>query len=62
MNVHCKDRSRGPVAVGDGNIPIDKVVRRLNETGYDGYYVIEHFDADNQMETIKRSADYLKQL
>ncbi len=59
QHVHCKDRSIEPVAVGDGRIPIDKVVTALLKSGYKGYFAIEHFDAKNQLECIRKSASFL---
>ena len=73
VHVHCKDRkedreavsvhNRGmsPVAAGDGYIPIAELIKELKKQGYDGYLAMEHFDAPNQIETIKRSAMYLNQ-
>ncbi len=74
-HVHCKDRGeepgmterqhcRGlaPVAVGDGYLPVDEVVRRLKAGGYQGFLAIEHFGARDQLEAIRRSARYLSGL
>ena len=62
-HVHCKDRGEGPaVAVGDGKIPIKEVVSQLLSSGYDGYFAIEHFDADDQMGYIERSARFLRSI
>lgn len=71
-HVHCKDRgaeagfegcrfSRGlaPVAVGDGYLPVDAVVRRLKQQGYRGYLAVEHFGMADQMTAMVRSAKYL---
>ena len=75
VHVHCKDRGeeagmtgqqycRGliPVAVGDGYLPVDEVVRRLKSRGYQGFLAIEHFGARDQLEAICRSARYLSGL
>ena len=71
-HVHCKDRgavkqeenliNRGllTVAVGDGYIPVMELVKKVVNTGYDGYFAIEHFDAPNQEIYIKKSAAFLK--
>ena len=61
-HVHCKDRGEhfSSVAAGDGTIPIAELVGMLRESGYDDYLAIEHFDAPNQAEKIKRSAEFLK--
>lgn len=61
-HVHCKDRGKhfSSAAVGDGMMPIAELIRMLKESGYDGYLAIEHFDAPDQAEKIKRSAEFLK--
>ncbi len=48
------------VAVGDGYMPISELVEKIKETGYSGYFVIEHFDAPNQEEYMRRSTEFLK--
>lgn len=70
-HVHCKDRGeepgragricRGlrPVAVGDGYLPLAQIVRQLEQSGYRGYYAVEHFGLERQYEGILRSARYL---
>lgn len=74
VHVHCKDRREsqyvkgefcrglGQCAAGEGYIPIDSLVKRLKERGYNGYLAIEHFDVENQISYIEKSADYLKKL
>lgn len=62
VHVHCKDRGQEPVAVGDGYIPMRKIVGKILESGYDGYFAIEHFDAADQERCINRSAAFLKSL
>lgn len=61
-HVHCKDRGEhfSPAAAGDGSIRIAELIGMLKESGYDEYLAIEHFDAPDQAETIKRSAEFLK--
>lgn len=73
VHVHCKDRGiegepkgefhRGMrvCAVGQGYIPIKKLVRKIEAKGYSGFFAIEHFDAPDQMAYIKESAEYLQQ-
>jgi sugar phosphate isomerase/epimerase len=61
-HVHCKDRSAEAIPVGDGRIPIKEVVTRLVESGYDGYFAIEHFDAKDQMGFIGKSAGFLNSI
>lgn len=50
------------VAAGEGYLPIAELVKRLKEMGYDGYLAIEHFDAPNQEECMKRSTDFLRKI
>lgn len=59
VHVHCKDRSTEPVAVGDGSIPIAEIVKKLKESGYNGYLAIEHFGVLNQEEAMLKSAAFL---
>ncbi len=61
-HVHCKDRSHEAVAVGEGRLPIGEVVTALLKSGYNGYFAIEHFDAKDQLDCIKKSALYLQNL
>lgn len=73
-HVHCKDRGEEadapggnnpglrPVAVGEGYLPIEELVKKLQKTGYDGYLAIEHFDAPDQENCIPRSALFLRSL
>ncbi|MGN0431967.1 MAG: sugar phosphate isomerase/epimerase family protein [Lachnospiraceae bacterium] len=74
-HVHCKDRGKEPaaeetearlnkgllpVAAGEGYMPIADMVAKLKAAGYDGYLAIEHFDASDQEECMKRSAAFLR--
>ncbi len=71
-HVHCKDRGEDtvataklnkgllPVAAGEGYMPIAELIGKLKNAGYDGYLAIEHFDAKEQEECMKRSAAFLK--
>ncbi|MBQ7956082.1 MAG: sugar phosphate isomerase/epimerase [Lachnospiraceae bacterium] len=66
-HVHCKDRGDDgqgnrlvSVATGSGYLSIEEMVKKLAGEKYDGYLAIEHFDAPNQKNTIKSSAEYLK--
>lgn len=49
-----------PVPVGEGYLPIGEMVRRLKKDGYTGYLAIEHFGAEDQIEFMRKSAEYLK--
>ena len=60
VHVHCKDRGAESVAVGDGYIPVEGVLNRMTEAGYEGYLAIEHFDAADQESCIKKSAAFLR--
>lgn len=62
-HVHCKDRGEDflSVSAGEGTIPIDKLIGCLKACGYHGYLAIEHFDAPNQEECIRRSAVFLRE-
>lgn len=73
VHLHCKDRGMEPhmeafrykrgmatCATGSGYLPIQKIIREAMEEGYHGYYAIEHFGAENQMETMRQSAAFLK--
>lgn len=62
VHVHCKDRAEEAVAVGDGRIPLEELIMRFEQRGYDAYLAIEHFDAADQETAIRRSADFLRRL
>ena len=77
-SVHCKDRAFTentgspcvtvanrklyPVAVGDGNLPIEKMMRVLLDSGYTGSFVAEHFGSIEQLKCMERSAAFLKRV
>ena len=70
-DVHCKDRAFSPAsgspmlsvggralypcAVGDGDLPVAGIVRRLLECGYTGCFAAEHYGSARQKEDIARS-------
>lgn len=67
VHVHCKDRGTEEgglacVPTGGGYLPVRELVTRLKVQGYDGYLAIEHFDAPDQFEYIRRSAEFLKSI
>lgn len=64
VNVHCKDRLSdvSSCATGTGIIPFKTIVENLRQINYDGNYTIEHFDIENQLEALKKSAEYMKSL
>lgn len=51
-----------PVPVGGGYMPIKELVKKLLEAGYDGYFAIEHFGSPDQLDFIKKSADFMKSI
>ena len=55
-------RGLAPVPVGEGYLPIAKLVQRLIADGYTGYLAIEHFGAEDQIEFMRRSAAFLHKL
>ena len=62
VNVHCKDRLSdvSSCATGTGIIPFKTIISNLKEINYNGNYTIEHFDIDNQLEAMEKSAKFLK--
>lgn len=74
VHVHCKNRGEDmtvsgginpgllPISTGEGYLPVGKLVENLQEIGYEGYLAIEHFDAPDQEDCIKRSAKYLRDI
>lgn len=55
-------RGMKPVPVGDGYLPIAKLVQKLKDQGYEGYMAIEHFGAPDQLGFMLKSAEFLKTL
>lgn len=49
-----------PSPVGEGMIPIDSIIQKLQGIGYQGNYAIEHFDAVDHWEYIRRSVRFLQ--
>ena len=49
-----------PSAVGEGCIPIRRLVHKMREDGYQGYFAIEHFDAKDQERCMQASAASLR--
>jgi len=48
-----------PAPVGEGCIKMREIIAALEARGYDGIYTIEHFGAENQLEYIRKSAEFL---
>lgn len=51
-----------PVPVGQGYMPIEKLINKLEDAGYEGYLAIEHFGAKDQLGFMKASAEFLVSL
>ena len=47
--------------VGYGEIPIEQIVKTLLQSGYNGYFAIEHFGSMNQLSDMEKSAEKLKE-
>lgn len=72
VHVHCKDRGEEPghqkkynkglatVPVGKGYLPIRELQQLILTKGYQGYFAIEHFGADDQYGCLLESAAYLR--
>lgn len=74
VHVHCKDRgveeindnkaiyNRGmrPCPTGYGYLPIREIIDNLSRDNYIGYFAIEHFGADDQIDFIMRSAKFME--
>ena len=48
-----------PAAVGSGVIAMEQIVKQLKQSGYEGFYTIEHFGAADQLEYMRASAEWL---
>lgn len=62
IHVHCKDRGTQSVAVGDGYLPMAESLTDILQSGYQGYFAIEHFDAPEQENCIRRSAAKIQEI
>lgn len=64
VNVHCKDRLSdvSSCPTGTGIIPFKTIVENLKHIKYDGNFTIEHFDIENQVEAMKKSAEFILNL
>ena len=62
IHVHCKDRGTQSVAVGDGYLPMAEILTDILQSGYQGYFAIEHFDAPEQENCIRRSAAKIQEI
>lgn len=50
-----------PSFVGGGCVAMKYILKNLKEKGYDDTLTIEHFDVTNYMESIEKSAQWIKQ-
>lgn len=55
-------RKMYPAAVGSGCIAVERIVRRLQDSGYDGNYAIEHFGSKHQLADMLASVRYVRSL
>ena len=65
-HVHLKDRKamhdRASLPVGTGIVPLKDVVDELLQSGYDGWFTIEHFGAPSMLKYTKESVKNLKKV
>lgn len=65
IHVHCKDRAydeNGSICaspVGDGFIKMEDILYGLQRSGYNGKLTIEHFGAENYLEFMLKSANWI---
>lgn len=75
VHIHAKDRgeeslsevfacNKGMAAcpTGAGYLPVERIVREAITEGYQGYVAVEHFGAQNQIEYMQKSAEFLCRL
>lgn len=55
-------RNMYPSPVGAGCIKMKRIIEELKKDGYCGIFTIEHFGAADQMEYIKKSAEFLSEV
>jgi len=51
-----------PVPIGGGNVKISSCIQQVLETGYDGYFSVEHYGVRDQLDCMAKSIAYLNQL
>ena len=63
-HVHLKDREtqndRASLPIGAGIVPLKSLVNELLQSGYEGWFCIEHFGAPSMLEYTKQSANNIK--
>lgn len=57
-----KGRAMYSAAVGSGVIPMEALVHRIRESGYDGVFAIEHFGSQSMYEDMLASAAWLRRM
>ena len=64
-HVHLKDRKSltdmGTTPIGQGAVPTRQFIRRMLETGYDGWFTAEFFGAPDMYEWAKESAKFISE-
>ena len=72
-HIHCKDHTREELdensqlpfrelAIGDGYLPIRKILKKLFKSGFDGSVTIEVFGSRDTLDDIKKSAEFIKSI
>ena len=63
-HVHLKDRKaqndRASLAIGAGIVPLKPLVNELLQSGYEGWFCIEHFGAPTMLEYTRQSVSNIK--
>ena len=49
-----------PAPVGSGDLPLDQVMARLRQDGYNGIYTIEHYDSNRTLDYLRQSVEWVK--
>ena len=75
VHMHCKDRGEerlennflykkgmASCPTGAGYLPIKRIVKEALMEQYGGFFAIEHFGAENQLQCMKKSAQFLQEL
>lgn len=63
--VHLKDKKRPgdvPAAVGDGDLDLGGLMRRMVADGYTGGFAAEHFGLDDQETAMRHSASFCRKV
>lgn len=55
-------RKMYPSPVGSGCIKMKEIVETILDSGYDDYFAIEHFGSIHQLDDMKQSAEWLKNI